>query len=256
MATTFLEGVNQVLRIAGIIGSDNESVISFSDTQHAEAVQKAKLAIKDEYAYLLADFNLPQNKFKLDVAMIAGQRAYKILSRVHGDSDNLARLYNTKPKIYIVENGSVIDTTLSYYSGGEEQLQKDFPRYRTQQGTPTHYYFASHDISNESTMRIGLYQVPTTWHENNWTMRIYDIRDRYFNVEADLLPFERDIITDVFLQAATIRFKWSMLPDALQKSQYPSGINADRDLLAYRSTVLKLNRPAKVSEGYGRVFIG
>ncbi len=49
---TFLEAVNRVLRMEGIILGDDDDLTSFSDTQHAATQSMARIAIQSQLADL------------------------------------------------------------------------------------------------------------------------------------------------------------------------------------------------------------
>ena len=74
----FVNGVNRVLRHAGIIAGDDDDLNSFSDTQHANLSRKAQIAIQDELAELFADKVFPYEQTQAFITLSSGTRTYSL----------------------------------------------------------------------------------------------------------------------------------------------------------------------------------
>ena len=192
MSTTFLGGVNRVLKINGIIQGDDDAVTSFSDTQHKETVNLAQIAIQSTLTYLIANKLIPYEVADGEITTVASTRVYSLPAdfiRFKGKFPFLLELKSS--------GGASNNRTVSKYPGGEEKLKRHILDYKNQEGTPNWFY----DV-NAITKQIGLYQVPND-------VRYYGFqyeKDISVTSEANELPFHNAQEDFAFLDMAARYF--------------------------------------------------
>ena len=105
----FLDAINRVMRLNGIIRGDTDLITTFSDTAHNASLNIAIVAIQDELGDLVADKLIPYEKGSSTITLVSGTRTYTLAS-------DLTRLYAV-PKFY----DSVNNRMIYEYSGGQER---------------------------------------------------------------------------------------------------------------------------------------
>jgi len=175
MSTTFLGGVNRVLKINGIIQGDDDDVATFTDTQHKETMNLAQIAIQSTLTYLIANKTIPYELGEGEFVTVASTRVYTLPT-------DFIRFRSKYP--FLLEltgsGGTSNNRTISRYPGGEDRLKRHILDYKDQEGTPNWFY----DV-NSTTKQIGLYQVPNDARYYGYQ---YD-KDVSVTSESDLLPF-------------------------------------------------------------------
>jgi hypothetical protein len=237
MAQSFLQAVNRVLRIGGVLRGDTDPIQSFSDVQHGCTLNLAVIAIQSTLTDLTTFYSFPQERSSSSITMVTGQRLYSLASDFVGFWMDNQFFYDA------TQNNEIFE-----YSGGERRLAKDIPDYKsvaTQSGYPSFWY-----NSEGMTQQIGLYAIPTADYNGRvWT---YDYeRDVIPLVEADNMPFIRDIHTFTFCDLAAIKFNslFTQLPNtpSADVTRDPSYINA-------RATLLRMITPEKPNTSYGKRY--
>ncbi len=183
---TFLEAVNRVMRLSGIIRGDTDTIATFNDTAHNATLNLAIVAIQDELGDLIADKMIPYELASGTVTTVSGTRTYSLASdfiRFYGK----AFFYNS------ANNWEVFE-----YGGGREQLQTDIPNYKTATGTPINWYWEP-----GSSKQVGFYQVPSG--EITYT---YDYEKSVMvSASTDPIPLHNTEEANQFCILASRRFK-------------------------------------------------
>lgn len=191
--STFLESVNRVLLISGVISGDDTELTSFSDTQHVETMNLAKIAIQSTLTYVIAEKLIPYEETEGEIVTVSGTRVYSLPAdfvRFSGKNPFLLKLSGT--------GGTSENTIVMRYPGGENRLKRHILDYKDQSGTPNYWY----DV-DATTKKIGLYQVPDT------TGVYYGFqyeKDISVTSEANTLPFHSTTEDYAFLDMAARYF--------------------------------------------------
>ena len=191
--STFLDGVNRVLLINGVIAGDDDNLTSFSDNQHKETMNLAKIAIQSCLTYLISERLIPYEETSGEISTTASTRVYSLPAdfiRFVGKNPFLLELSGS--------GGTSQNRTVNMYPGGEERLRRQVLDYKDQTGTPNWFYFV-----DDTTKKIGLYQVPNT------TGTYYGFqyeKDVSVTSEADTLPFHNTQEDYAFLDMAARYF--------------------------------------------------
>jgi len=235
----FLQGVQRILRLEGIIRGDDDAPTSFDDTQHAATVQLAILAVQEELTHLTANEMIPYESDTNTIVSVAGTRTYALQTDFIGFDD--------APPFLVREDGSSNATTtlLPPYQGGESQLRKDFPQYREQQGNPTHFY-----LGTGTTKNIGLYMVPS----EAITYRYYYQKSVRVTIVSDTLPFVAEEEAETFIKIAARRFKYMHATTDVQQALFPNGLERDQIIMSTRAVLMNLLGGIKKPRKYGRKF--
>lgn len=231
---TFVDAVNRILRIAGVIRGDTDPITSFSDLQHGATMNLAQIAIQDTFTDLMAFYDFPSERASSTITLINGTRTYALASDFVQFWESNAFFFDNTDKNQIRE-----------YKGGERQIAQEIITYKTDTGAPTLWYYVE-----GLTKQIGVYQIPnSTYDQRVWT---YEYEKDIVPVNAmDAMPFIRDIEANTFCQMAAVRFQSLMSANPKELSapveQHPQYINS-------RSTLLSLINPSKPNKYYGAIY--
>lgn len=235
---TFLEAVNRVLRMEGIILGDDDDLTSFSDTQHAATQSMARIAIQSQLADLVSDGYIPYENSSATLTTVAGTRTYA-----------LATDFQRFQELFMVEYDDANEPTqkILCYPGGESQLRKDYERYQEDQTTPNWFYPLA-----GSSKQIGFYPVPDAAK----TYRYYYEADVSVEVATDTLPFVTRTEAETFCRMAARHFKYLKSSPQVREGLFPNGIEGDGVINAARSTLVGLLNPLPEKRSYGKRYGG
>ena len=234
---TFLEAVNRVLRMEGVIRGDDDDLASFNESQHAATVSLAQIAVQQQLTNLVAGDYIPYEEKVSTIVSVAGTRTYA-----------LAADFQRFQEVFFEELDGASEasgTRVVLYPGNERQLKRDFPRYREDQGKPIYFY-----TTGGTSKQIGLFPVP----EDAWTYRYYYEADVSVSVEADALPFVSDTEANVFVELAARHFKYLKASVAAREQLFPRGIEGDPAIENKRATLLALLRGLPRNRHYGKRY--
>jgi len=205
---TFLEAVNRVLRMEGIILGDDDDLTSFSDTQHAATQSMARIAIQSQLADLVSDGYIPYENSTGTITTVAGTRTYALASDFQRFQENFIDKLGSDntPELRIIA-----------YPGGESQLRKDFHEYQEDSGQPV-WFYASHG----STKQIGFHPVPDT--DSAGTYRYYYEADVSVSTETDVLPLVTRTEAETFCRMAARHFKYMKSSPEVREGLFPQGV--------------------------------
>lgn len=241
----YLDAVNRLLRIEGIVSGDDTDATSFSDTAHSNSINLAKIAIDSELSDCVSDKVIPYEEADGHITLAQSTQKYSLAS-------DFVRMIDENPFLEKVDaatsTGVAQGERLYAYNGGEKQLRSDQWDYRTKEGDPTHFYFVG-GTSNQ----IGIWQVP----DSNANGEIY----RYFyqkavsvTNESDLIPFINEDTARAFVDACAIRFRAIRLDPDIRKQLYPSGVENDPEHQAAKARLFELIRREPPPSSYGRKY--
>ena len=233
---TFLEAVNRVLRMEGIIQGDDDDQTSFSQTQHAASMSLAQIAIQSELADLISGDVIPYERTTGTLTTTPGTRTYNLATGFQ----NLEELFMEQ-----LENGNPEGTRVLHYFGGESQARLDFPQYRETQGTPIWFYF-----TGGASKTIGFLPVP----DEARTYRYFYETDVSVSVSSDTLPFVNATESQTFIRMCARHFKYLKASVAVREQLFPNGVERDPVILESRSTLMGLLNPLPVKTHYGKRY--
>jgi hypothetical protein len=220
---TFLDAVNRILMINGIIRGDTDLITSFSDLQHSATVTMAQIAVQDEISDLVSDTLIPsEHESSGTLSAVASTRSYSLPSdfvRFFG----VGSLFNSDENIRIYE-----------FPGGEPRLMNLYTNYKTQESSPIHWYF---DMT--TTKKIALW--PVTQEDKNYTFDYQS--DVQVAASTDTLPFHNNSESFSFCRLAARRFK------VMFEGGDMANLNSDPERMTAKSTLVNLiqgNPPPKM----------
>ncbi len=211
---TFLDAVNRILIINGIIRGDTDAITTFSDLQHSATVGIAQVAVQDEISDLVSDMLLPaEHDSTGTVSAVASTRSYSLPSDFVRFFSS-GSLYNSDENIRIYE-----------FPGGEPRLMELYTNYKTQESSPIHWYF---DLT--TTKKIALWPVPQ--EEKNYT---FDYQaDVQVSNAVDTLPFHNNSESFAFCRLAARRFK------AMFEGTDLANLDQDPERMKAKATLINL----------------
>lgn len=225
----FIDGVNRLLRINNVIKGDDDTITTFSDTQHASDIQLAQIAIQDEISEIVSERLIPYEKDSNTISLVTGTRTYALQT-------NFIRFFG-KASFY----DSTDNVRIYQYPGGEEALMNQDYQYKTTNGSPTWFYW-----HNTTTKQVAFYNIPdSTWNGRSLS---YDYEKSVMVSSAtDTLPFINNEEYFAFISMAARRFRFMLLDkDQGLLSEDPTYNNAKSRLYAF----LRFDDPSK-NYGYG-----
>ena len=236
MSQSFVQAVNRVLRLSGIIRGDTDGVVSFADLQHGATLNLAMIAIQAVLTDLTAFYDLPIERSSGAITLSGGTN-----TRTYTLATDFVQFWNNTAYFY----DSIQNYEIPEWKGGERHLASEIYDYRTQIGYPNFFYYVE-----GATKQVGFYQVPDS--SVNGRILTYDYeKDVIPVVETDNMPFIRDIEAFKFCELAAIKFN-SLFS---QQPRMP-GISIENDpiYIAARASLLTLIAPTKPSRRYGISF--
>jgi len=234
---TFLEAVNRILRIEGIIQGDDDDQTSFSQTQHAASMSLAQIAVQSQIADLVAGDILPYERTSGTLTTTALTRTYTLAS----DFQTLEEMFFEE----LEDDNEASGTRVVHYKGGESQLRADFPRYQEDTGTPIYFYF-----TGGSSKTIGFSPVP----DSAKSYRYYYQKDVNVSNASDQLPFVTVTECQTFVRMCARMFKYLRATPQVREGLFPAGVERDPVILESRATLSALLNPLPDKQHYGKRY--
>jgi len=240
----YLDAVNRILRVEGVIAGDDDNATSFSDTAHENMINLAKIAIEDELSDYVSDSVIPYEEANGYITLSQSVATYTL-------NTDYIRMRDVRPFLQRVDvatsTGPATDSNrLLPYQGGEEKLRADIYNYRTTEGTPIYFYF-----SNNTVNQIGVYPVP----DSSGRIYRYDYQKNVaVSTETDTIPFINTITQQAFVAAASIRFRVLRINPVERKQLYPGGVENDQEHQAAKARLSELVRRTAPPGAYGRRY--
>ncbi len=235
--STFLDAVNDVMVLDGILAGDDDAITSFSSTQHVASIRWAKKAVTQELAAIVADELIPYEQ-TTDVLTVSA-RLVNLPSDFIRFQDELPWLYETD------SGGAEKGNWITEYPGGETKLRRVDTRYRTNQNKPTFWYWPG-----GSTKQLAFYNVPNT----TYYYRLYYEKDVSVTDANDTVPFVTATEFNTFVEAAARRFKYLRSSPTAREALFPQGLAKDEVILEARTKLTQLLRYKPVRTAYGRQY--
>lgn len=227
---TFIEAVNRMLRLSTLMQWDDDDITSFSNTQHAGNISLCRQSVQHVLNELVGDNFLWEENANGYLYAVAGTRLYDLEA-------DFVQFQTAKPVIHKLESTVGSDLTgefMTLYPGGENQLKKDVPQYKSQPGGPQWYYFVE-------DRAIGLYPVPDA--TENWKFS-YEKNVMVEN-ESDTLPFDSDQKAYAFVDMATRLFSFLFTRQPLE------GLGNDIIYKGAKSALMSLLKKQDPIKKYG-----
>lgn len=228
--STFIDGVNRLFRIQGVIRGDDDNITTFSDTQHSSDIQLAQIAITDELTSLVSERLIPYEKTSDTISLVTGTRTYALNS-------NFIRFYGT-PCFY----DSTANVMIYEWDGGEDNLKQQIYTYKTDQGYPTWWYW-----DNTTSKQVAFFNVPDS--SVNGRSLSYDYEKSVIVTNSsDTMPFHNTEEFNSFIAMASRRFYFML-------SQQTLGLlTQDATYNDAKSTLYRLLRPTNPGKFYGHSY--
>lgn len=227
---TFIDCVNRVLRINGVIRGDDDAITTFSDTQHSSDIQLAQIAIQSELTEIISERLIPYEKASATISLVTGTRTYALdtsFIRFFGipsflDSTNNVRLFE--------------------YPGGEESLMNHDYQYKTTQGSPWAWYW-----HNTTSKQVAFYNVPDSTF--NGRSLSYEYEDSVMvSDSSDTMPFHNNEEYFSFSDMAAKRFEF------LKSKKATALLSDDATYNSGKSRLYNLLRPTNPNQYYGSKY--
>ncbi len=186
--STFIDGVNRLLRINTIIRGDDDDITTFSDTQHSSDISLAQIAIQSELTEIISDRLIPYEKTNSTISLVATTRTYALQT-------NFIRFFGSVPSFY----DSTQNVRYYEYQGGEDRLMNFDYAYKTTPGAPYNWYW-----DNTTVKQVALYPVPTA--SGTWAYE-YEKSVMVTN-SSDTIPFHNVEEFYTFIDMAARRFRF------------------------------------------------
>lgn len=230
----FIDAVNRILRINGMIRGDTDILLTFSDTNHNSTFQLAQIAIQDEISELSSRGLLPyQHTAQASISLVNGTRTYSFPS-------GFIQMWGDPPFFF----DTVGQFQLFEYPGGEDQLRNDVVLYRTQTGTPLWWY-----LELGTTQKVSFYPVPDSTVDGRSLTYDYSASVNVLNA-TDPLPVPTTDQQYAFCDVAQRRFKFIFEG----KTDLP--LDQDPMYREARARLYALIKGKQPSTKYGYVYCG
>lgn len=226
--SSFIDGVNRILRLNGIIRGDDDALTTFTDTTHGATSQLAQISIQNELNDLLSRSLLPYEHTSSTISLVDGTRTYAL-------PDDFIRFFGDPPFLYDSDN----NVQIFEYPGGENRLRNQILTYKTDPGTPYWWY-----LEKTTTKKISFYPVP----DASKTLTLdYEKNVNVVN-STDTLPLHNLDEFYAFCDMAGVRFKY------MYRSQDIADLSLDPVYKSARSTLFELIRGKNPPGRYGKVY--
>lgn len=233
MTMQFIDAVNRILRLNGLIRGDTDVLSTFSDTAHNSSSQLAQIAIQDEISELSGRQLLPyQHKTNGSMTMIAGQRTYQLAS-------DFVQLWGDPPFFY----DSVALFQIFPFQGGENALRNTILTYRTDPGYPLWFYFEL-----GTTQQISFYPVPDAPRAGLVLSYDYGASVNVIN-STDTIPLPTVDQQYAFTTMAARRFKF------LYEGKVDQPVEEDAVYREARARLFALIKGKQPATHYGAIYV-
>jgi hypothetical protein len=234
MSMSFIDCVNRILRINGMIRGDTDALVTFSDTSHNSSSQIAQIAVQQEITELASRGKFPsQHKITSTLTMVSGQRSYALPADFIQLWGDVAFFYD-----------SVAQFTILMFPGGENKLRTDILTYRTDPGYPLWFYFEL-----ATTQQVSFYPVPDAQRNGLSLAFDYSASVNVLN-STDLIPLATTDQQYAFTDMAARRFKF------LFEGKVDVPIGTDEVYREARSRLFALLGWKQPSTRYGKIYVG
>lgn len=228
---TFLEAVNRVFRLNGLIRGDTDPVTSFAQIQHNASINIAQIAIQDELVDLasrkMIDYERENGSILTD-----GSRVYDLPNDFRAFADEAH--FKTDANDFILQ-----------YPGGLARLEFDDPLYQTtSSGDATHWYWES-----TTSKKVGFWPIPSSGV--TYTYRYQ--KSIMISGAGEALPFPNDEEAYAFCTMAARRFKFLFEP-VDKPADVSQILEADMSYRSARTALANLMRGTKQSAYYGHIY--
>ena len=237
--STFVDTVNRVLRLEGIIRGDDDTITDFTGSQHAASIEFAKIAIQDELGWVSYQVDLPYEETTGTVTLTTDTRLASM------PTDFLR--FTKESRMYPLDSSSNVEG--DWIPMAEvDYVRKMNPTYESVGGTPTWFYF-----EGATTTKIGFYPVPQSSNNAKVYKFWYD-KSTDVTTATDTIPLIKTNEYNAFTQAAARRFKFIRLGPQERDALFPGGIERDPVLDSKRATLIRMMLPVKPANRYGRHY--
>lgn len=234
--STFIDGVNRLMRINGVIRGDDDAITTFSDTQHSAEIQLAQIAIQDELTDLVSDRLISYEKTTATITLSTSTRTYALAT-------DFIRFYGTYPSFY----DSTDNVRIYEFKGGEDKLRDLDYQYKTTQGSPDFWYW--HDTT---TKQVAFYSVPNSTYNNRSLSYDYEKSVTVTN-SSDTLPFITTEEYHAFIRCASRRFEFYKMRNT-EFGQAIGDLNKDPIYSNAKACLYNLMRPTNPAKYYGHSY--
>ncbi len=235
--TTFVDAVNDVLVLDGIIAGDDDTIADFSSTQHVASIRLAKKAVQQELAEIISDEQIAYEQTSATLT---------VATRLVSLPSDFVRFQDEKPWLYETDSGGTAKGNwIIEYPGGETKLRHNDIKYQENQGKPFYFYWPG-----GTTKQLGFYNVPNS----TYYYRIYYEKDVSVTDESDTVPFVTATEVNTFIEAAARRFKFLRSSPQIREALFPQGLSKDQVILDARNKLLELLKHKPSRTRYGRRY--
>ena len=229
----FIDCINRILRINGIIRGDTDALTNFSDTAHNSTSQIAQIAVQSEITELSSRGLLPyQHTTDATLTMATGVRTYALPA-------NFVQIWGDPPFFY----DSVAEFQVFEFQGGENNLRNSILTYRTDPGYPLWFYFEL-----GTTQQVSFYPVPDA--QRNGLVLKFDYSASVNVVNStDTIPLPTVDQQYAFSGMAARRFKF------LYEGKVDEPVEDDAVYREFRSSLFSLIKGKQPATRYGNIYI-
>lgn len=224
----FIDAVNRILRINGVIRGDDDAITTFSDTQHSGDIQIAQIAIQDELVELISDKLIPYEHTTGTITLSTSTRSYALAS-------DFIRFF--EPSFYDATD----NVRYWEFKGGEQALMLCDYQYKTTEGSPMYWYW-----DNTNAKKVAFYNIPSASYNGRSLSYDYEKSVTVAN-STDTLPFHNVEEYYAFCSMAARRM------EAMMKGGQ-ADLNMDPVYNSARARLLNLIRPTSPCNSYGKQY--
>ena len=232
MAMTFIDAVNRILRVNGLIRGDTDTLTAFTDQSHNSSSSIAQIAVQNEISELTGRNLLPAQFTSDSITLLTGTRTYSFPADYIKIAGEPPFFLDTTQNVEIYE-----------YPGGWNQLRTDIYDYRTQSGNPIYFYFEP-----SSAAKVSFFQVPDS--SVNGRSLTYDYwASENVSASTDNIPLSTTDQQYAFCDMAGRRFKF------LFEGKVDVPVDSDPVYREARSRLLALLGRKQTQTRYGKTYV-
>ena len=235
----FLDAVNRVLRINGIIRGDDDALTSFSDTQHSSTSALAQISIQDEIVSLISEEILGYQHAESTITLISGTRLYSLAADFIRFRDPVEKLFMSELNV----DGTVNGTPIPYVD--EDALRRSIPYYRDATGGGAWSFY----IPGGSTNQVGFYALPGA-SDNGRIFRYYYEKDVQVSLATDVLPFKNNNEAYAFCRLAGLHFNILFQQSGKPNANDPVVFDQDPVLVSMRAQLAAMMNQTATARFY------